>query len=166
MEKTMIVVMTAFLMVGCSTMQSEPAPKEFSKVYEAPGFSKEHIYNSAHEWIAQNFRSAKAVIQHHDEEEGIIIGNGRTNYPPEACGIPGYCIDWNINFTTRVDIKDEKFKLTFMNLMVDPPPSQHSSGEPRPVRTMKQMEAIKPKLLKYGDQILASMKKYEEESDW
>ncbi|MBU0600247.1 hypothetical protein KJ997_05705 [bacterium] len=65
--------------------------------------------------------------------------------------------DWSVPFTTftmRVDIKDQKFKLTFSNIMMDQ------------LAFRGDIEAIKPKLLGFGNQIVASMNKNKKSTDW
>ena len=160
----------AAVLWGCAAMDFEQLSEQertFDKVYEAPEFSKEEIFNATKVWIAQNFRSAKAVIEHQDEEEGIIIGNGSMSYPCSMDDLSCYgTAGWKVDFTMRVDIKDEKFKLTFMNIMIDTPPGEYSSGNRFPINSQAQLDAIKPELLSYGERILESMKTDEAKSDW
>jgi hypothetical protein len=121
---------------------------------------KDKIYRQTKIWIAENFRSAKAVTEYDDKEQGTIIGNGNIKYP--CAGLD--CVakhDWSVHFTMRVDTKDEKFRLTFSNLRISWPPrvdslGYHSAYE-GPINLMSNLNVIKPKLLEFGDQIASSI---------
>src|ERR1051326_6509700 len=114
-------ILLAFLMVltGCASMQ--PVTEDeltFSAVYEAPSSRQSQIFEAAKVWIAQKFVSAKAVIEHEDKQGGVLIGNGITDYPCKGMG----CTlkdEWGLAFTIRVDVKDNKFKLTFTNVKLE-----------------------------------------------
>ena len=65
------------LLVGCASMQPvADEDRTFDRVVEAPGHSKDDIYTATKVWIAENFKSAKSVIELDSKEDGIIIGNG------------------------------------------------------------------------------------------
>jgi len=77
-----IFLILLIILVGCAGMQQAPASElEFQRIVEMPGFSKDKIYNATKIWIAENFGSAKAVIEHDDKEGGTLIGNGNIQYP-------------------------------------------------------------------------------------
>lgn len=153
----------AFIMSGCAGQELyqpiSESDRTFERVVEAPGYSKEEIYTSTKIWIAENFNSAKSVIEIDSEKDGLIIGNGMIQYPCEGtnCFVKG---DWKVPFTMRVDMKDERFKLSFINIQLSWP------GYDGPVNAQADMDAIKPALLEFGDEILASMKASENSDDW
>ena len=158
------------LMSGCAGMQPiAESDRTLERVVEAPGYSKDQIYTSTKIWIAENFKSAKSVIELDLKEDGIIIGNGIIQYP--CSGME--CLaksDWKVPFTMRVDMKDQKFKVTFTNIKLSWPAS-YSSGISSPaydgpVNSQGDMDAIKPVLLKFGDAILASINSSKSKSDW
>lgn len=166
-----IMFIASFLFVGCAGMQQiTEADRNFERIVPAPGHNKDEIYDSVKMWIAENFRSAKAVIEYDNKEAGTIIGNGNMKYP--CSGLD--CIaknDWTVPFTMRVDVKDEKFRLTFSNLKLSWPPSYNSTvgyqkGHTGPIATKGDLDAIKPKLLALGDQILSSISKGATKSNW
>lgn len=145
------------LLAGCSSMQPMTAEeKTFSGVFEAPGFSKGQIYDSVNIWIAQNFTSADAVLEYQNRDEGVIIGNGITEY---ACaGVScAFKTTWGLAFTMRADVKEGKFKLTFSNLALE-------DGSAFQYR--EDLPHQKNKLLSYGDAIIASLKKDADSRDW
>ena len=113
--------------MGCAGM--EPIPEEdltFNRVVEVPGITKDKLYDQTKMWIAENFKSAKSVIEYDSRESGTIVGNGNIKYP--CTGLD--CVakhDWRVHFTMKVDTKDEKFRLTFSNLRLSWPPSYNST---------------------------------------
>lgn len=166
-----LIAVAVMLTIGCAGMQPvAEADRTFEGVFEAQGASKEQIFNATKIWIAENFRSAKSVIEYENKEEGTLIGNGVISYP--CTGLD--CIarhDWSVPFTMRVDMKDQKFKLTFSNIRISWPPSYNStfgaqSGHDGPVRTQGEMDAIKPKLLAFGPELAAAIQENRGAKDW
>ncbi len=160
----------ALALSGCAGMQPvAETDRTFERIVEAPDYSKDQIYNSTKIWIAENFKSAKSVIEIDSKEDGIIIGNGIIQYP--CSGME--CLaksDWKVPFTMRVDMKDQKFRISFFNIKLSWPAS-YSSGilSPAydgPVNSQGDMNAIKPALLKFGDEIMASIDYSKSKSDW
>lgn len=145
------------LLAGCAGMQPiKPEEKTFTGIFEAPGFTKDQIYDSTNIWIAENFYSARSVIEYQNKNEGVIIGSAITDYPCDGVGC-AFKADWDLAFTMRADIKDSKFKLTFSNL-------QHSDG--LPIQYSGDLLHIKSKLLSYGDSIAGTVKKNAGSKDW
>ena len=143
--------------------------KTFSKVYNAPGFSKEQLYEAGKIWVANNFKSAKAVVEYDNKENGTIIGKGNINYPCEGIS----CIaknDWRIGFTMKYEAKDERFRLTFESLSLSWPPRVDSLGyHPAyegPLFQQGDYDAVKPILLNFGEEIMASLSKLKQTDNW
>ena len=161
----------ALLLFGCASAYLVPdAERVFERVVEAPGYSKEQIFNGTKIWIAENFKSAKAVLEYENKDDGIIIGNGSISYPCSGSSCFGRG-DHTIPFTMRVDIKDQRFRLTFSNLRLTCPPSYNKyfgaqSGINRPLVTRGEFDAVRPALLKFGDQLLASLSKDKRKDKW
>lgn len=170
LRSLLVTVLIVFALAGCAGMQPvKEEDRTFATVVETPGHSRDQIYNSVKIWIAENFRSAKSVIELDSKEEGIIIGNGIINYPCSGMD----CMakhDWKVPFTMRVDMKDEKFRLSFSNIKLSWPASYNSGiSSPAyngPVNSQGDMDAIKPVLLKFGDEIKASIGSSKNSSDW
>lgn len=158
-------VLAVFLaLIGCAGMQ--PAKESsIESVIEVPGHTKDQIYTATKIWIAENFRSAKAVIENDDKESGRIIGNGRIKYPCSGFSCLGQS-DWTLDFTMRVDMKDQKMKLTFSNLGISWPYSQSApSADHLPVRE-DQMSDVRPALIKLGDELRAAIDKEQTKANW
>lgn len=151
----LIFSMIPLFLAGCAGLQPiTDADLTFERIVEAPGYSKEQIFNGTKIWIAENFRSAKAVLEYESKDTGTLIGNGTIPYQCSGSGLE--CMAWagvEVRFTMRVDIKDQKFRLTFSNL-------------PIRYRTQSDIDMVRSKLLKFGDQLLSSFGKDKGKSDW
>ena len=98
------------------------------------------------------------------------MGNGSIPYPCNGFDCLGR-EDWKIPFTVRVDIKDQKFRLTFSNLRLTWPPFYNRTfgaqpGLDRPLATQDEFNTVKPTLLRLGDQLLASLNKEKGKDKW
>ncbi|MDC7708381.1 DUF4468 domain-containing protein [Vogesella indigofera] len=173
MKFKMNIFITISLLTGCASMQYEPVSENdrtITTIIEANGLKKEKIFNGTKIWIAENFKSAKQVIEYENKEDGTIIGNGVINYPCQG-GMD--CIvkaDWKVPFTVRVDTKDEKFRLTFTNINLSWPASYNSGilspAYNGPVHNKYDLDVIKPKLLNFGNEINQSLKGNSATSNW
>ena len=162
---------SASLVTGCAGMQPiSEADKTIERVVEAPNYSKDQIFSATKIWVAENFKSAKSVIEYENKEEGTIIGNGVIAYPCSGMD----CLaksDWKVPFTMRVDMKNEKFKLTFTNMHLAWPASVSGATYTRandgsPIYYQGDIDKIKPALLKFGDELQASMNNNKKSSNW
>ena len=172
MKRLLAFSLIAILAVLASCAGMQPVSEKdliIQRIIEVPDFTKDQIYNQTKIWIAENFRSAKAVIEHDDKESGTLIGNGIIKYPCEGLELLAKD-DWKVHFTMRVDIKDGKFRQTFSNLRISWPARRDSLGYHKayegPVATQGDLNKIKPKLLKMGDQIANAIKKSKGETKW
>lgn len=105
------VCIIALFLLGCAgAMPVTVEELSYQKVLELPGQSKETIYEKSKQWIATNFKSAKAVIEYDSKTDGVIIGNGTIDRPASEVHISG---THHITFLLREDIKDNKARLTF-----------------------------------------------------
>lgn len=159
------------VLTGCAGLEEAPeSEKTFERIVEVPGATKDRIFESTKIWIAQNFRSAKAVLEYENKAEGRIIGNGAINYPCSGmeCLAKG---DWKVMFTMQVDIKEQKFKQTFSNLVLSIPPKYDGiygvkAGSEIAVWQKGDLNSIRPALLKFGDQLAASIQNTKARENW
>lgn len=154
---------------GCAGPQLKPEERLVERVYDAKGYSKDKLYQGARTWMAENFRSAKAVIDYENKEEATIIGNGTMAYPCKGMDCLGKS-DWRVSFTMRFEAKEERFRLDFTNLKISWPAS-YNSGFRSPayeggVNLQNEMNDIKPVLLGFGDGITRSLNKASTKSNW
>lgn len=132
----------------------------FSQVYEAPGIAKEAIYEGSLKWMAENFKSAKSVIEYQNSGDGTVIGNGTINYPCDGFDCVAKA-SWRVKFTMKIETKDGRFKTDFKNLLIDMPATTSAFGSypdmEVPIRLQGDLNAVKPQLLKIGKEIAASL---------
>ncbi len=168
MKKLFVAILMVMVMVGCIAMQ--PIETKIERVVEIQGYEKDYIYDSVRMWIAENFKSAKRVIEYEDKATDIIIGNGSTAYPqrknPLLRSRP-----MDITFTMRIDVKNNKFRITFMNLGLYSPSSYsvwtgRIQGYEGPLTNQAQFDVVKPKLLAFGDEIKLYIERNSKKKYW
>lgn len=164
----LLVTVTATTAAAATDLTDEQ--RTVVQVFEATGSDKGAIYTAGRKWIAENFRSAKAVIEYESQADGTIIGKGFIPYP---CASAWECVgkpDWKVPFTLRFEAKDERFRLTFTDLRIQwPPKFANGVTQPAfdgPVRTQKDMDKIRPQLLLMGKGIQASLENGASSDDW
>lgn len=164
-------ITTAIIAIsGCKTTPPPTAQDmEISNVYQVEGNTKDKIYNQVQIWMSQNYNSSKEVIQYTSKEDGVIVGNGRIKYPCEGFE----CIakeKWNVEYTAQVDIKDNRFRISFTNLEVSYPAS-YSLGVASPAGGFKLWDKddfikLRSVLLGQGESMKASFSNTSTKSDW
>lgn len=109
---TFFILISFSFIISCAT--TTPATREQMNhefVVEYPGLTKDVIFERTMTWIANNFRSAKQVIEYSDKEAGILVGNGSTLMKAENALV---AVDFF--FTLNINIKEEKARYRFINL--------------------------------------------------
>jgi hypothetical protein len=134
-------------------------------ISDITGKSKNQIFSATKIWIAENFKSAKSVIENEDKEAGTIIGNANIKYPCDgvfSCMSKG---DWKLEFTMKIDTKEQKLRITFFNLNKSWPPSAGYPAAKYPVKE-DEMEVIKPALIALSDSLSDSVIKQKIYDNW
>lgn len=125
---SLILIFLGLMCFGCTAaMPVKQADMTYQKVIEMPEKPAHLIYEKSKQWIALNFKSAKAVIEYDNKAEGVIIGNGSIARPTSAVNITGTGL---ITFTMREDIKEGKARLTFDRLTARVMPSYNTLTGP------------------------------------
>lgn len=121
---------------GCAGTYEKITPEQarFEKIYQT-NIPKDKIYEKCLQWIAQYFKSAKAVLEYQDKEAGKIIGNGTTNILNVMVEIP-------VTFTMEITIKEGKFRIVFDNLIAL---WGEYHNQPQPIQGTKNVEDIHAK---------------------
>lgn len=162
-----LLIFIAGTVSGCVTPAKET---RFSAVYKVPGVPKAKIFDTTKIWIAENFRSAKAVIEYENAASATLIGNGSMSYPCSGLTCIGKG-DWKVNYTMRFEAKDERFRLTFSNLGLSWPSSGGFAGPRRaahsgPINTQEEIDNVKPRLLAHGESIQKTMSRETTKKNW
>jgi transcription antitermination factor NusA-like protein len=89
-------------------------PFQVEIVKEVP-LLKSEIYDQTVVWIAENFKSSKAVIEMKDKDLGVIIGNASMDVNISLTKwLPAVYSPFT--FKMKVEMKDEKLRMTFNNV--------------------------------------------------
>jgi len=113
--------------------------QEYSGIVDVPGKNITQLHSSAKEWLALTFKSANSIIQLDDTTSHKVVGNGNCSvnesyYSSGLVEIPCNRI-WNIDFIILIALKDNKYKATISDLIINDA-SQVGSGftkiEPKP----------------------------------
>jgi len=97
--------------LGCAGTYQKATPENkapYQDTREVEG-SKDELFLRTRRWMAETFRSSKAVIELEDKENGQIIGNTSLSIKG-GLGITIY-----FDMTIVIDIKDGKIRLTAKN---------------------------------------------------
>lgn len=116
-----LVMVGLLALAGCASVQMAALDQSVEKRYDVPKVGRLDLYDRSQQWIAANFKSAKAVLEYGDRQSGTIIGNGVLPYACEdsgsfQCGVRKSI--WNVRFTFRVDVKDERLRVVYSNIRV------------------------------------------------
>lgn len=167
----MKLLVSALTLAACLTFYgcASTAPQNeivIERVVSAPGFTKEKIHISSKIWIAENFQSAKAVIEIDSKSDGLLIGNAIIAYPCSGLSCFGR-EGWEVPFTIKVESKDDRFKVTFSNIRIKIPSSPPLvSASNTPLRSQGDIDRVSPALNQMAEEILVSLEKGESASNW
>lgn len=173
MSRWLVLLLAMMVSIPALSAKKELVSEEdrtIAQVFPADGFTKDQIFTGGRKWVAENFRSAKAVIEYESKEDGVVIGNGNVNYP---CNGAWDCLgkaDWRIKFTMKLEARDGRFRLTFTNINLYWP-AKITSGirtpeNDSPIAYQNQMDEVKPVLLAFGTAIQKSLIQNKATDDW
>ena len=161
MKKAYLLSALLILVFGCagnSVIKTDALI--FSRDFEVSGYSRDKLLELTRLWIAQTFRppQAQPAVECESRERGRIVGNGTIKYPCEDLE----CMemrDCTVSFAMKVEIKDNQFTLTFSNLGLTWPGhmdfSGYHPGPSGPLILQKDYDAVRPKLLDFGNDMKA-----------
>ncbi len=102
--------------VNAETKEPKQNLNEITEIVIVEGQNKEQLFEASKVWIAKSFKSANNVIQYADKNTGSIIGKGNFPYPCDGfidCNAFGKDV---INFTIKIDTKDDKVRIIFSDI--------------------------------------------------
>ncbi len=141
-----LVILTAFLFVGCQGHRSLPKEQwTVTEVHEVPGQEKVAIYTAARAWFAHTFRDSKSVLEVQDKDAGQLIGKG---YIPKV-------LDWglgasaSLHFGITIDVKDGKYRIVIeaLNFLTSTGTEREVIGESELKAVMSAMKQLDADLL-------------------
>ncbi len=111
MKKLILTVtMAALLITGLSAQENF----EWDVIIDVPETTKEELYSRTKMFISENWKSAQAVIQNDDKDNGIILIKGITSVGIQA-NFAAY-VDFKFNNTIKFMFKDNKCRIIVDNL--------------------------------------------------
>ena len=109
MKKIIAIFLAAFVVALPAS-----AGEAFSvEIIRPASLQKGTLFDQTILWMAENFRSSKEVIELKDKELGTIIGNGAMDMNIGLSFLPS---NVPVTFKLRIDIKDNKYRMTFSNV--------------------------------------------------
>jgi hypothetical protein len=87
----------------------------YTEIVNVDSTNLKELYVRAHTWFANNFKSAKSVIQLDDKEAGKIIGKGYflAGIPKSNSGVVKSAISVSVYFTVDIQVKDGRYRYLF-----------------------------------------------------
>jgi hypothetical protein len=120
------------------------------EIIRSAALPKGTLFDQTVLWMAESFRSSKEVIELKDKELGTIIGNGAFDMNIGASFLP---VNTPVTFKLRIDIKDNKYRMTFTNV------NMVFDGRPKPIEDTNRT-SNEPKVRERFEQIANSLDSY------
>ena len=91
----------------------------YSEVVKVDSAKSSELFVRAHEWFANTFKSAKAVIQLDDKEAGKIVGKGVFDVSDNNNHNSLIYVPWigTVDFTVEIQTKDGRYKYVLSNIV-------------------------------------------------
>jgi len=149
------------ILAGCAfTRTLPPEQMVVNKVVEAPGISKDQIFERSKIWMAKTFRQptsgfaednwTRTVIRYENEAKGILVANAAILYPYRNLSGDTYKEGWEVRFTLTEEMRDGKARITFSDLIMYVPPHICGYNYPQVTRsyqkelTTEEFEKVRP----------------------
>jgi hypothetical protein len=147
MKKIIIIFLAAFF--AAIPLSAED---DFNvEIIRPAAMQKGPLFDKTVLWITESFRSSKAVIEVKDREQGIIVGNGNALM---ALGSGFFLTEVPVMFTVRIDMKDNKYRMTFKNVRV-----MFNDNFPKPIEETNR-PSTEPKARERFEQLANSLDAY------
>lgn len=150
------------LLTGCPGIPKMLTEEEsiIQKIVEVPGYTKDQIFERSKMWIAENFKSAKAVLEYENKENGILIGHGNMALPVSDIRSMA-TLPWRFKFILKEEAKNDKFRVTYSNLIVI-----NGAGNETSRWVPDDYDKVKTILLNMADEIGASIRTQQSNDTW
>lgn len=95
----------------------------YEEIIEFPGISKTELFAACKRFVANNFKSAKSVIQTEDENTGLLIGKGNIVIPyprsRNSLFVPGISVGGRKSFTMQFENKEGRCRVRIYDIFED-----------------------------------------------
>jgi hypothetical protein len=133
--------------------------RSMQKVHDID-LTKNEIYDTSLEWMAQTLSGPREVIELKDKDNGKIIGKGITSFR----GKVGFgSTNVLCRFTLTVEAKDNKYRTTYSNFVSL---WGESYSRPEPLEQKEYLDAVKSKLTRIDDDLYNYLKKSKSNNKW
>jgi hypothetical protein len=133
--------------------------RSMQKVHDID-LTKNEIYDTSLEWMAQTLSGAREVIELKDKDNGKIIGKGITSFRGKV-GIGSTNV--LCRFTLTVEAKDNRYRTTYSNFVGL---WGESYSRPEPLEQKEYLDAVKSKLTRIDDDLYNYLKKSKSNNKW
>lgn len=115
----------AFLLIlgvaGCYRAAVDPRAYEpLAVTFDLEGVAEERLYTLSRDWLAGNLFSDRKTIEYENPAQGIIVTNGRKDYPAEGLEALER-VQYTISFQVRAATGPGKVTLAMQNVLIDVP---------------------------------------------
>ena len=122
------------------------------------------------EWFAKSFNDSNSVIMYEDAKTGSIIGKGSMQYNCVGGVLMCYATqDDKLEFTVRVDAKDNRARVSFRDLNIHSPSTYSADKTPASdskVILQNEVTAVKAMLDKTVDSLAGDVKAGSKSTNW
>ena len=101
------------LMLALSFGAAAQVKYEVDTVLQAPGKSKQQIYDALKVWLADWMRDSKDVSRIEDEDNGILMG--KCAVPFNVKGVQLKYLSGLVHLSIRIDIREGRYKVRMYN---------------------------------------------------
>jgi hypothetical protein len=156
-----IVLLSLISLSGCADMTlAENSKKPIEVVTEVADRTQKQIFSAAKSWVAETSMARLEMIDS-DQYSGRLVVKGIGQRPCESgmdCLLHG---EYLIQFTLRIDTKDGKFKMTYLDLGMIPParPPSTVRGAPYAIILQRDVDAATRGAHIMSDELLAYVTK-------
>lgn len=106
MKQVLLMIVSLVAFSGCAAYRPlNPSEMQIQKIIEIQDAPKAALYDKSRMWYASNFRSANAVIQYENKENGTIMGNGTLSDSIMM-------VRHTLRFSIVTEVKDGKARIT------------------------------------------------------
>lgn len=108
-------------MSGCYRATVDPRVYEpLSVTYAMEGVAEERLFDLSRNWLAGNLFSDRKTIEYENPAQGIVVANGRKDYPAEGLEALER-VQYTISFQVRAATAPGRVTLAMQNVLIDVP---------------------------------------------
>ena len=172
MNKLILSLLGMVVLGGCASTPTTPSVplKQVVETIDIENTAKDIIFERSKVWIAKSFKSSNNVVQYADKATGSIIGKGNISYPCSGFIDCEAFRTSNVNFTIKIDTKENRARVTFEDISRYTPPSVTNgitfAGGDFPVSSAKQKEQVETKLREVISGYKVDIASQQADSNW